>query len=301
MNASSSKATQDAFEINRSPLFCGVTGLVLPVDLFELTTGIILRKTYAHIIAPFLMAFKQPEHPGQHHQGPLKVLQPGGFDVLTEVELSGEADTLGFDRLNAVWFSVAMLRLKVGQPFQAAVIADRPYSSIPAATDAAHIRPVELNRNLLATSPWREVTIEDLDWVRQHLRVAAALMKHTEFNRAFQTIDSATLVNNPGAGIVIAWAAIETLVRPGSFDITKRLAKALATFLYSPGPGRDKAYSGIEASYAARGGAVHAGRVPDQEQFHSAFDLARSALRTAIENAALPDIEDLLERWKSRT
>lgn len=300
MSENSSTGQGQHFDLYVSTLFCGVAGLELPVESFEVAPGITLRQTYSNVIAPFLMAFKRPERPGQHSPGPLKVLQPGGFEVKAELELREGADALGFDRLNAVWFAVAMLRLRVAQPFQTAVIADRAFSSIAFAVDAAQIFPVELGRALLATAPFRSVSIEDLQWVKQHLHAAAQLMKQPAFNRAFQTIDSATLTNSPGAGIVIAWAAIETLVRPGAFDITKRLCKALSSFLYPPGSERDRAYAEIAECYQARGGAVHAGQLPDQVQFHKAYDLARMALTKAIQNEAMPEVETLLQNWREK-
>lgn len=287
------------FESGR--LFCGISDLMLPVEHFEFSPGFSLRQTYSHVIAPFLMAFRPPERPGQHHAGPLKVLAPGGFDVFVELDLAAGADAFGFTRLNALWFSVALLRLKAGQSIQASVLSDHPFSAIPDALDQSRIFPFELNRALLPTAPMRAIEVADLEWVRDHLHDAAHLMKKEEFNRSFQTLDQATFILNGGAGIVTAWAAIETLIRPGSFNITKRLAKALAVHLYEPGAERDRAYGVIEASYTARGGAAHAGRHPQRDELWTAFDLGRRALRATIENAEMPDVESLLERWRTGT
>lgn len=126
-------------------------------------------------------------------------------------------------------------------------------------------------------------------------------MKVRTFNRVLQTLDSVISVTHPGSGILIAWAAIETLLRPGRNQITDRICKGLATYLYAPGPERDRAYPQIVASYEARGGAVHPGDPPEVDQLQFAFDLARHAVIAAIEQRALPDIDSLLGRWKART
>jgi len=108
-------------------------------------------------------------------------------------------------------------------------------------------------------------------------------------------------ITNLSAGIVIAWAAIETLLRPGSQRITERVSRGLATYLHPPGSDRDRAFGEIVKSYEARGGAVHAGAQPEAKQFQTAFRLAQATLRTAIELGELPDIELLLKRWRART
>lgn len=116
-----------------------------------------------------------------------------------------------------------------------------------------------------------------------------------------QTLDEAVAIQNPGAGIVIAWAAIETLIRPGAQRITDRVSRALAAYLHPPGPARDRAFGKVVESYGARGGAMHAGSPPEAEQFHAAFRFARAAVMRAIERRTMPDIEELLGQWQTRT
>lgn len=38
-------------------IYAGLSGLELEVDEIELEEGLVLRRTYAHLMAPFLMAF----------------------------------------------------------------------------------------------------------------------------------------------------------------------------------------------------------------------------------------------------
>ena len=89
-------------------------------------------------------------------------------------------------------------------------------------------------------------------------------------------------------------------MRPGRKQITDRVCKGLAAYLYPHGPERDRGYPKIVASYGARGGAVHAGDPPEAEQLEFAFNLARRAVGTAIEQKALPDVNALLKQWKRR-
>jgi len=91
------------------------------------------------------------------------------------------------------------------------------------------------------------------------------------------------------------------LIRPGARRNTDRVSRALAAYLRPLGPTRDRAFGEIVESYGARGGAVHAGAPPEAEQFHTAFRLARAAVMRTVESAELPDVEVLLEKWRTKT
>lgn len=291
---------KDPFDLQEDTLFGGISGLRLPVQRFEVLPGLTLIRTYAHLIAPLIMAFSPPEKPHSPHPGPWAALREVGVTVQSEAKLAAGVSPLGFDRLNTLWFLVALLRLRLALPLQMLVLADRPLQAVPANVEVANLLPVELNLSQLLTAPLRVPTETDLVWVRENIGTAAKLMTDPIFNRAMQTLDEAVAISNPGAGIVIAWASIETLIRPGSQRITDRICRALAAYLKQPGPARDRLFGEIAASYEARGGAAHAGAPPEAQQFHTAFRLARETVMKTIEEGALPDIELLLERWRAR-
>jgi hypothetical protein len=288
------------FDLQRDALHGGIAGLELPTASFELAPGLSLVATYAHLMAPFVVAFMPPPRRTAPHPGPWASLHGRGLDMRTEIRLGAGAEPLTFDRLNTLWFIVALLRLRLAQPLQLALLADRPLSSMSADVERANLIPVELHLSRPDMGPARAATIDDLRWLAGNVIMADRLMTDPVFNRAFRTFDQAVAIENPGAGIVIAWAAIESLMRPGAQRITERISRALAAHLHPPGPGRDRGFAEIVRSYEARGGAAHAGRMPETKQFHMAFQLARSTLITTIESGELPDIDVLQERWKNR-
>lgn len=270
----------------------------LPCGTFEIAPGIVLSPTYVAITAPLILAFSPPIVDHAPHPGPWAALSASGLLVTTQIELTREARPLGgFDRLNDIWFLVAMIRLRTGQAIQMPFVSDRPLADIAADTESANTLAVEVDLSRPLTARTTTITLEDLEWVRDNIIYAADLMRTPIFNRAFQTLDRAHAINSRGAGIVIAWAAIETLLRPGEKQITKRLCRSLACLIAGAGPTRDRTYNEIATSYKARGGAAHAGAIPEQAQFQTAFQLARQAVCKVIETKALPDIEELLARW----
>lgn len=291
---------RDPFDIGLDRLFGGISGVPLPSDTFALGFGLTLRRTYAKLTAPYILAFAPPPKLSAPSPGPWAAVGEKSLVVLVELELAGEA-ALGFDRLNTLWFVVALLRLKLALPVKMPVLADRPFQRIPDDTDRANVFPVEIQLQQLLTAPPDKLpTAADFEWLRDNLFAASELMKDPVFHRSFQTLDGAIHTQNAGAGIVIAWAAIETLIRPGNTRITERVCRSLAAYLNPPGSDRDRAFTTIERCYAARGGAVHAGTPPEAEQFHTAFRLARSALLRSIERRERPDIDVLLEAWRTK-
>ena len=54
---------------NDVDLYAGLYGLILVPDTFDLGHGTVISRTYAHFMAPFMMAFA-PAAPGKHHPGP---------------------------------------------------------------------------------------------------------------------------------------------------------------------------------------------------------------------------------------
>ncbi len=54
---------------NDFPLYAGIAGVSVNVNEFDFGEGVVLRKTYAHVMAPYLAAFA-PAEPGkpQHEQ-----------------------------------------------------------------------------------------------------------------------------------------------------------------------------------------------------------------------------------------
>ena len=81
-------------------LFGGVAGAVLGVDEFEICDGLVLRKTYAHVMSPYVLAFHRPESHDTHHPGPWKSARGGVWlDVEVEIALQQGVRPTGFDRL----------------------------------------------------------------------------------------------------------------------------------------------------------------------------------------------------------
>ena len=70
-----------------SPLFGGLTGAQLGTDEFEICEGLVVRRTYAHLMSPYILAFARPEGPGKPHPGPWRPAR-GGQSLDLEIEVA---------------------------------------------------------------------------------------------------------------------------------------------------------------------------------------------------------------------
>ena len=286
------------------PLFGGVAGAALGVPEFEVTKGLVLRQTYAHVMAPVTMAFKRPSAADRWHPAPWKPTRGGFFtDVEIEVALDASVRPTNFDRLNTLWWVLALLRVSTGAALRMPVIADISFAEIAASEREPVIWTMEARSSQLKMAPAtpQVIDIEHLIWLREALGPGAKLMGEESFGRALQAFDDAIWAHSTGSALVTVWAAMETLIRPGRSNITKRLASAIAAMLQPPGAERERLFQQVASLYEARGGAVHASRLPYADQLFSSFEIARRTFVRCIDAEALPDAEQLQEMWRLRT
>lgn len=284
-------------------LYGGIAGATLGVDEFEVCSGLVLRKTYAHLMSPYILAFRRPGPTDRTHPGPWKPARGGlWLDVEIEITLMQGARPTGFDRVNTLWWLLALMRLVSCAPLKMPVISDASFAPIADSSDEPNFWPVETLPHQLRTVATPPQTIEDehLLWIRESFAPGAELMNEPAFNRAFRALDGAVWAHSAGSALLTIWAALETLIRPGRHQITNVLASSLAAYLEPPGPNRDRIFGHVKSLYEARGGSAHASRSPEAHQLLSSFDIARRFLISCIDKGALPRSDDLQELWKQR-
>ena len=283
------------------PLFGGLAGATLGVDEFEICDGLLLRRTYAHVMSPYILAFRRPERADRHHPGPWKTTRGGVWlDVEIEIALHQDVRPIGFDRLNTLWWILALLRLSTGARLGMPVASDTSFSDVAESSIEPILWPIETLPRQFLTVPDPPKVIEEkhLLWVREAFRPGSELMNDQAFGRAFQTYDAVIWAHSAGSAIIMIWAALETLMRPGRFQITKRLATSLAALLEPPGAERERLFQRLTSLYEARGGSAHASRSPEAQQLMLSFDVARRSFITCINNRQLPKAAKLHEMWR---
>lgn len=130
----------------RVPLFGGLAELELEVPEFQVCEGLVLRETYAHVMAPYMMAFARPTKKGSHHPTPWKAASGGlGFDISIEIALAQSARPTEIDRTNTLWWVLALLRLRTASPLRMPIVSDMAFAAVRTSTREPNFWTYELS------------------------------------------------------------------------------------------------------------------------------------------------------------
>lgn len=277
-------------------LYAGLSGISLVPKIFDLGHGIVLSQTYAHFMAPFLMAFAPPAKPGSHHPAPWKPAQGGlAIDISAELflPLSYQPDYL--NRLNAIWWIVALLRLKAGTAAFVPVVATEHFASIPSISEEPELLPVEIHLRRL--NPFggsdARVDADELGWLRSHWESGCKLLQNEDFSTAFQAVDSCIQSLDPAVALVTIWGALERLFSASNQELSFRISANLATYLEPPGRERFSCFKRIKGLYNSRSRAAHGVDLVATRPFVETYALARRALLKIIESGHVPTKNEL--------
>jgi hypothetical protein len=280
---------------NRVNLHAGLYGLAVVPDSFELGQGATLSRTYAHFMAPFMMAFA-PAPPGQHHPGPWKAAKGGIYiDVTAELFLPTGACAEPLDRMNTIWWITSLIRLHASSAVSVPVISSERFSSIPAIKQEPHLWPMEVHTPRLFPegTDVRNLDLTEMEWLRNNWYEAAALLRNEDFNVAFQAVDSSIWNHSPAPALVAIWGALERLFSPASAELSFRVSANIAAYLEPPGRPRYSLFHHVKGLYDMRSKAAHGTGKPDLAPYAETYSLAKRVLLKMIETRHVPDRKEL--------
>ncbi len=289
-------------EANMNPnvqdLYAGLSGLVLVPERYELGQGVTISQTYAHFMAPFLMAFA-PAAEGKHHPAPWKSAKGGyAVDITAELFLPATYSLEHLDRLNTVWWIAALLRLKATALVFVPVISSERFGAIPAIEQEPELWPQEIYMHRLL--PERELNprlgIPELEWLKAHWQDASVLLANEDFSIAIQAVDLSIWGTNPALALVAVWGALERLFSSSNQELSFRVSANIAAYLESPGRERYKCFKEVKALYDHRSKAAHGEGKADITPYVETFAIARRALLKMVETRHVPGKKELEAR-----
>lgn len=280
---------------NMNSIYGGVSGVELADNEFDFGDGIIIRKTYAHLTAPFIMAFKPPGK-YKHHEGPWKAAKGGiSFDISVEIEVPASPDK-EFEQHEVMWTVVSLLRL-VAYPYMCIpAISNISFSDIVSSDKDPIIQPYETRHRYFG--PPGEVApvlgLENLEWVKDRLESTITLMKREpKFYSAFKAFDSATEINKISLSLLTLWGAIEQLFSPNTGELKYRVSANLASFLVDHGEERLKLFKEISKLYNDRSTAAHTSKDMDYPPLVATWVHLRNAMIKIVDQGRVPSQDDL--------
>lgn len=284
---------------NLHDIYAGLSGFVLGPERVELGHGVVISRTYAHFMAPFLMAFA-PAAPGKAHPTPWKSAQGGfGIDIFAELYVPVGCNPDPLDQLNTVWWIAALLRLKATTAVFVPVISSERIASIPAIKQEPILRPMEIYTSRLYPDPSKTLSCigdTELEWVRQHWQDGSLLLTNEDFSFAFQAIDFSIWNSNPALALVSVWGALERLFSPSHQELSFRVSANIAAYLEAPGRERYKYFKHVRSLYDHRSKAAHGDGKSEVVPYVESFAVARRVLTKMIEARHVPNKKELEAR-----
>jgi len=272
-------------------IHAGLSGLEFEEDSFDLGHGISLTKTYAHLMAPFLMAFK-PAPPGGHHPAPWKATT-GGFsvDVSADLLIPTDVEEQYGAKIDVARTIVFLIRLGVNPATTLSVLASHSFSALSQVEDQnAKLFPFEIEpRHFSLTVTDGMATADSMAWVKERWQVTRRLMADSsEFSMAVAAIDAGQFIHNSALALVSLWGALESLFSPSTSELKFRVSSLIAAYLESPGSARASLQSDIAKLYNKRSAAAHGKPKHNSEDLLNTFILLRRVLIAMIDQGEIP-------------
>jgi len=277
-------------------LHAGFSGLELQEPSFDLGYGLTLSKTYAHLMAPFLMAFK-PAPKGSHHPGPWKAVQGGSsFDISAELCIPEAIEGEFGSKTEVARTILFLLRLGINPATILPVFSNRAFAALPEIGDfETRLFPYEVQpRHFPLGVVGGIATPEAVGWVSERWQITHKLiLESAEFSMAVQAIDSGQFVRQSALALISLWGALEALFSPSKGELRFRVSALIAAYLEPPGTTRHALQKDIAKLYDKRSLAAHGKPKHDAEDLLATFNLLRRVLFEIIDRGEVPSKETL--------
>ncbi|WP_375586837.1 hypothetical protein [Flagellimonas aurea] len=275
----------------------GLSGIELELEEFDLGEGVIIRKTFAHLFSPFMVAFSPPTKHG-FHGGPWKGAKGGfGFDINIEVEVPEiKKFKRKFNQEDIIWLLSCLIRIGSAPYAMASAISDISFNIIPKEENEPTITPFEYQprifRPLDGTKPI--IKEKDLKWLKKHWIGTLKLMsERPHFDSALRAFDSATIHGKTSSSLLSLWGAIEQLFCPSPGELRFRVSSNLASYLKEPGEERYHLYKELLKLYNERSCAAHSAKDIDHTPLVQTYVHLRNALLKMIQEEMVPNQKSL--------
>ena len=285
---------------NAIDLYGGLAGVELAVDPFSLGEGITVSKTYARLIAPFIMSFVRPR-PGNAVGTPVRRTElPCGFtfEILAQLYIpKGIAMPEGFDMVNMCWLVTAVLRLRTAPNVRLVVMSSALFAQGADLRREMCLWPLEFEPGRLAVEaePRDVITVteEDLEWVKGRWRACAVLMCNPKFNLAIRIFAKSLFARSTSMALLALWGALENLFSPGGGELSFRISANIAVFLEPPGKQRFVLQKNVAKLYNARSAAAHGNDEEYEKPLRETYFLMRRVITKMMDEDHVPTPAEL--------
>jgi len=274
-------------------IIAGLAGVNLEPAEYSLGSGLRISRTYAHMMAHFMMAYS-PAKAGQSHPAPWSAVSGGAFtyDIYAQLEVPGAALVgLDLDTSFIAWWITAMLRLRLGPVFIVPVIGEQPFAEAKINHSKARFYPVEIYNQILVLDPNARRIIHEVDlaWTAKYWLTATRLYQENDaFRLLFEAVDQSMFARHRSLALLWLWGGLEAVFSPSKAELRYRISSAIASFLEKPGIPRMNAQKTIAKLYDSRSAAAHGREDKKGDSLQETYALARRVVLKMIENNRVP-------------
>lgn len=280
-------------------LVVGYSGKTFAIDRFDLTNGVTIRSIYAHLMAPFMVAFK-PAPLGQHHPGPWKAAEGGlGFDIQAELFIpSSVKDTLGHGTSIVAWIITALLRLRTGCRLRVPVVSDTTFTEASKEKTKSQFWPVEIERQSLILDELTDaIDNESLEWIKGHwIETLKLFVDNAEFRILFNAFDETQFSRTKELALIQLWSALEGLFSPARTELRYRVSTNIASYLLNPGSDRMQLQMRVVKLYDARSAVAHGSDIEAELPLKETYFLTKEILEKIIHDRRVPTDDEIRAR-----
>ncbi|MGR9231953.1 hypothetical protein ACU8NU_10350 [Rhizobium leguminosarum] len=280
-------------------LYIGLSNIELDRRI-EISRGISIESTFAHLMSPMVLAFAKPLDGGPH-PGPWKpVLGGSGADITAQIRIPLSAGADEGACLVTGSIIVSLLRLRCDPSIVMTAASRIPFEKLKDAPDgtvpvlALETRPRHFS---LRNSDDEKTDGTGIEWVASKFETVMKLRSaHQEFHIASSALDAGQFIPNDALALISLWGALEALFSPSTSELKFRVSALIAAYLHDPGQERAEAQKRIAALYDKRSAAAHGKprHVPDD--LVASFNLLRSCLMKMINEGGVPMKDELQNR-----
>jgi hypothetical protein len=273
-------------------IFVGIAGVKLEPAEYALGSGIRISQTFAHLMAPFMMAYA-PAELGRPHPAPWSAASGGlSFDIHVQLEVpSTTIAGLSLDPQFIAWWITAFLRLRVGPAFLVPVIGEQSFETAKINHGDAKYYPIETESRILVLDPKARRTIVEVDlaWVAKNWLTASRLFHENDaFRLLFEATDQSMFARHRGLALLWLWGGLEAVFSPDKAELKYRISSAIASFLEPAGVPRMNAQKAIAKLYESRSAAAHGREDKKSDSLQETYGIARRAVIKMLEDNRVP-------------
>ncbi|MBI3355861.1 MAG: hypothetical protein HY038_03660 [Nitrospirae bacterium] len=312
--------THPIFDLIKGDVYAGIAGIDLDCESLDLGNGVLLSKTSAHVLAPYMVVFDTDQSSSRANLDGLNDSFASGPDgtrwinvtdktqcISTQREYpitaeiyfpAGVLSALAEDRISIIRWIIALLRIWSAPQVSTPIIANVSFGAA-LKTKERLLLPFETEpRGIRLEMPSGQSHNSDrLSWVRECWEPGLELArKHKELHLAVQAIDQAHFVHDWALGVLLIWAALEGLFSPSRSELQFRISALISSYLEPPGHQRRTFHKQLIKLYEERSAAAHGRSSIDRKILLESMELLRRIIVKMISESKVPSKDDLEAR-----